>query len=122
MVVSECAIVAALAMVAWHVVVSPPAPQPSLLRAASPTAQARRPATSGPVIVAGDQRASSNAALPGLNLNSSFWRARLADLNRGENSFEQLEWRVVNAAVAATRRYVESVVVPALARVDRAAR
>jgi hypothetical protein len=115
MVVFECAIVVALAMVAWHMVASPPAPQVSGEQVASPTAQAREPVTAGPTVV-GQAGTPINTLLPGLNLNSSFWRRRLAELNRGENSFEQLEWRIVHTAMDTARRYIKSVVLPALAR------
>lgn len=119
MVVSECAIVAALAMVAWHMVASPPAPQVSGVQVASPTAQAREPVIPGPETVFGKAKAPVDSLLPGLNLDSSFWRLRLAELNRGENSFEQLEWRIVHAAMDAARHYVKSIVLPALARAER---
>jgi hypothetical protein len=119
MVVCECAIVVALAMLAWHLVASPPAPQVSGLQAApSPTAQAREPVTPGPRIVAGKARTPDHELLPGLNMDSSFWKQRLAELNRGESSFEQLEWRIVHSAIDAARRYVRSVVVPAIVRAE----
>ena len=120
MVVSECAIVAALAMVAWHMVASPPQPQISRGQAASPTALAREPVTAEPKTVAGTAEAPVNALLPGLNVNSRFWKLRLAELNSGESSFEQLEWRIVHSAMDAARQYVKSVVVPAIVRAERA--
>jgi hypothetical protein len=61
---------------------------------------------------------SVHPLLPGLNVDSRFWRARLAELNQGESSFEQLEWRIVHAAMDTARRYVKSVVMPALARAE----
>jgi hypothetical protein len=122
MIVSECVIVVALAIVAWHMVASPPAPQISGVRAASPTAQVREPAIPGAKIVAGTTNAPVKSLLPGLNVDSSFWRLRLAELNRGEASFEQLEWRIVHAAMDAARRYVKSVVMPALVRAARTGR
>ncbi|HEY8854890.1 MAG TPA: hypothetical protein VIN12_06430 [Candidatus Dormibacteraeota bacterium] len=122
MVVAECAIVAALAMVAWHLVASPPAPQISGVQAASPTAHASEPEAPGPKIVAGKVKPPVDPLLPGLNIDSTFWRLRLAELNRGESSFEQLEWRIVHSAMDAARHYVKSVVLPALARAERAGR
>src|SRR5487761_798714 len=95
-VICECAIVAALAMVAWHMV-------------ASQTA-------------ASEDSAPVDALLPGLNLNSEFWRQRLGELNQEENPFEQREWRIVHAGLDAARRYVKSVVMPALARAERGGR
>jgi len=122
MVVSECAIVAALAMVAWHMVASSPEPRVSGVQVASPTAQARQPVVPGPEAVLGKAKVAVNPLLPGLNIDSSFWRLRLAELNRGENSFEQLEWRIVHSAMDAARHYVKSVVLPALARAERMSR
>src|SRR5256885_15768097 len=34
--------------------------------------------------------------IPGLNLNSTFWRVRLAELNRDQVVLAQLEWRLVH--------------------------
>ena len=121
MVVSECVIVAALALVAWHVVASPPAPQIPGARVAAPTAQARQPVVPAPKTAAGKVKAPE-PLLPGLNMNSSFWKLRLAELNGSESSFEQLEWRIVHSAMEAARRYVRSVVLPAIVRAERGGR
>ncbi len=120
MVVSECAIVAALAMVAWQLVASPPAPQLSGVPGASPTAQAREPVIAGPKTITRKAKPPVTPLLPGLNLDPGFWRLRLAELNRGERSFEQLEWTIVHSAMDAARRYIRSVVVPAIVRAERA--
>ena len=120
MVVSECAIVAVLAMVAWHMVASPPVHQIRGAGVAAPTAQAREPGVSAPKTVAGKGTAPK-PLLPGLNMDSSFWKRRLAELNRGESSFEQLEWRIVRSAMDAARRYVNAVVLPAIVRAERVA-
>jgi hypothetical protein len=121
MVVSECAIVAALAMVAWHMVASPPASPASDAQIAVPTTQAREPVTQGPTVVS-EAPPPIQPLLPGLNLDAGFWKLRLADLNRGERSFEQLEWRIVHSAMEAARHYVKSVVLPALALAERSGR
>ena len=120
MVLSECAIVAALAMVAWHMVVSPPVPQISGVPSASPAV--RVGAATGPAseAVAGQSKGPAHPLLPGLNLDANFWRVRLSDLNRGESAFEQLEWKLVHSAMDAARRYVKSVVLPSLSRAERA--
>jgi hypothetical protein len=105
-VICECAIVAALAMVAWQMVASQPVSPGSGVLAAAPTpANAQAAAPVDPL-------------LRGLNLDSRFWRQRLGELNQGENSLEQLEWRIVHAATDTARRYVKSVVMPALARAE----
>ncbi|HEY8814011.1 MAG TPA: hypothetical protein VIP57_02750 [Candidatus Dormibacteraeota bacterium] len=117
-VICECAIVASLAMVAWHMVASPPASAVAGVQAAaSPlSGQAASPTANAPAHTA---MASVQPLLPGLNVDSRFWKLRLAELNQGENSFEQLEWRIVHAGMDAARRYVKSVVMPALARAER---
>lgn len=54
--------------------------------------------------------------LPGLNLDSAFWQTRLRELNRDQAYFEQLEWRIVHAAMDAVKRYLDSIVLPSLRR------
>jgi hypothetical protein len=120
MVLSECAIVAALAMVAWQMVASPPVPQISGAPSVSPAVRVGEATGSAPDAVAGQSRAPVHPLLPGLNIDPSFWRLRLADLNRGESAFEQLEWKLVHSAMDAARRYVKSVVLPSLSRAERA--
>jgi hypothetical protein len=121
-VICECAIVAALAMVAWHMVASPPASPVFGVQAAAPTTPAGRPGSSAPGTPARNAKAVVPPLLPGLNVDSSFWKGRLTELNQGESSFEQLEWKIVHAAMDAARRYVKSVVMPALARAERGGR
>src|SRR5258708_24411615 len=119
LVVSECAIVGALAVVAWHMIASPAAPQLSGFQPVAPTAQAREPVTSGTRAAHIKAKAPIKTLLPGLNLDTNFWRLRLAALNRGESSFEQLEWRIVRSAMDSIRHYVKSVIVPAIVRAER---
>src|SRR5439155_24104021 len=57
--------------------------------------------------------------IPGLNLNSTFWRARLAELNREQVGLAQLQWRLVHGAMDAMKRYVETVVLPAVRRAEQ---
>jgi hypothetical protein len=121
-VICECAIVAALAMVAWHMVASAPASPNAGVLAAAPTMQPGRSASPAPNASAAQAKAAVHPLLPGLNLDSSFWRLRLAQLNQDESSFEQLEWRIVHAAMDAARRYVKSVVIPGLVRAERGGR
>jgi hypothetical protein len=101
-------------MVAWHMVASRSATPVLGVVAGVPT-QAASPAPQAAAGSAGPV----DALLPGLNLDSKFWRQRLGALNWGESSFEQLEWRIVHAAMDAARRYVKSVVMPALGRAER---
>ena len=51
---------------------------------------------------------------PGLNVDSAFWRERLAQLNVDQVALERLEWRIVHGAMDAAMRYVETVVLPAV--------
>jgi hypothetical protein len=49
-----------------------------------------------------------------LNLDSSFWQQKLRELNREQAYFEQLEWRIVHAAMETIRHYLETVVLPSI--------
>jgi hypothetical protein len=115
MVLAECAIVAALVIVAWHLIASVP-PQALL---GSPSVSAT-PAAGGatPLPVDITVPAPAKALLPGLNIDANFWRSRLAQLNGGEKAFEQLEWKLVHSVMDAAKRYVESVVIPSIARAE----
>jgi hypothetical protein len=116
MVVAEFAVVAVLVILAWHLVAGVPAQVVAILPAASPAADAAGqvspdlPAQPAPHVT---------APLPGLNVDVNFWRVRLAELNHGQAAFEALEWRIVRSVMDATHRYVESVVIPAIARAER---
>ena len=118
MVVGECAIVAALLVLAWHlvagaavqngvpVVVIPPAAAPSTDPMLAPPDMPSPP----PLV---------RRPLPGLNVGVGFWRIRLADLNRDQAALEALEWRIIHSAMEAVHRYIESVVIPAVVRAER---
>jgi len=115
MVTAELVVVAFLVVFAWHVVTS-----------------ASRPVVVSPAIELPGGSADDSPALPefpgvgpalrgpipGLNLNSTFWRARLAGLNREQVVLAQLEWRLVHGAMDAMQRYVETVVLPAVRRAE----
>src|SRR4029077_2762077 len=118
MVVVEIVIVATLAGVAWNVVAS--AIRPGF---ASPMTlpgdaggQTPSPVPDLPSIAAGSQR----GPLPGLNVDSGFWRTRLAQLNLEQTQLAQLEWRIVHSAMDAARHYLETVVLPAVQRAEHA--
>jgi len=117
MVLAECAIVVALVMVAWHLVAAPPVQEVPAAPAAPAPLQAGDAAR--PISADVTARSPARSLLPGLNLDASFWRLRLAALNSGEAAFEALEWRLVHSAMNAAQRYVESVVLPSLARAER---
>jgi hypothetical protein len=115
MVAAEVAVVAALVMLAWHLVASAPAPVLPTLPETSPAAEAAGqvspdlPAQPTPHV---------GGPLPGLNVDPSFWRVRLAELNHGQAAFEVLEWKIVRSAMDATHRYVQTVVIPAIVRAE----
>jgi hypothetical protein len=115
MVAAEFVVVTALVMLAWHLVATVPAQVVSILPPISPPAEA-----AGQVFpdLPPEPTPHVTAPVPGLNLDASFWRVRLAELNHGQAAFEGLEWRLVRAAMDATHRYVESVVIPAIVRAE----
>ena len=55
---------------------------------------------------------------PGLNTDSRFWRDRLIELNRDQAVLARLEWRLVHGAMDAVRRYLETVVLPAVRKAE----
>ncbi len=117
MIIAECAVVAALILVAWHAIAGaagssatgsltfPPV-------AASP-ADSALPAAGGPVA-----DGNTRGPTPGLSTGIDFWRMRLRSLNRDEAAFEALEWRITHAAMSAARDYLETVVLPAVKRAE----
>ena len=120
MVAAEVVVVALLLAVAWQLVAGgrPAAALPVVVPgpAASDPADPGLPRLDVPVV------APSPGPGPGLNVAAGFWRARLGDLNREQALFVQLEWRLVGAAEAAVRRYLETAVLPAVRRAERARR
>jgi len=119
MVLAECAVVAALVMVAWHLITNAPAQVTPETPVATPAADGGAAARQVPVDVAAPPKPSARPVPPGLNFDAGFWRLRLADLNRGQAQFEALEWRLVRSAMDAAHRYVESVVIPSILRAER---
>lgn len=118
MILAECVVVAALTLLAWHMLAAPPvqaaaAPPDVSASAAAPDTTAL---TSPGVPAASDIIARQ---LPGLNVDAGFWRLRLAELNRDQAAFEQLEWRLVHSAMDTIQRYLESVVLPSVVRAER---
>jgi hypothetical protein len=112
MVVAEMVVVGLLIVSAWNFVAS--AGKPVL---ASPAFQlpglAAEPSRPGLPDVSG-KRPDQRGPLPGLNLYSGFWQQKLRELNREQAYFEQLQWRIVHAAMESVRRYLETVVLPSI--------
>jgi hypothetical protein len=117
-VAAEVLVVGTLGIVAWNVVQSVRAPvlaspglqAPDVVGDASPALPA----------LTEIRNTSQRGPRPGLNLDSAFWRERLAQLNRDQVYLEQLEWRIVHNAMDAANRYVETVVLPAVRRAEGA--
>ena len=111
LVVAELVVVGALIVAAWTVIgaaarpalASPSLGQPVATDDSSPLPQFPETGTPG-----------LRGPLPGLNLNSVFWRERLQQLNRDQAAFERLEWQVIHAAMDAMHRYLETVVLPSI--------
>ncbi|MHB8613686.1 MAG: hypothetical protein ACYDAL_14875 [Candidatus Dormibacteraceae bacterium] len=120
MVIAECVVVTILIVVAWNVVAAAATTQ----RAAAPLPQgAATPSgsLSAPLPdVSQAARPARSVQLPGLNLNSGFWRLRLGQLNGDQAILEQLEWRLVHSAMDAMQGYLDTVVLPSIRRAERA--
>ena len=118
MVVAECVVVALLFIVVWNVVAS----AASQRQAGTPVQSADAPASvdtpSLPDLTAAGP--PTPVQLPGLNLDTGFWRLRLNQLNRDQVFFEQLEWRILHNAIDAAQAYLETVVLPSITRAERA--
>jgi hypothetical protein len=116
MVLAELVVVGALVAVAWTIVsaASRPALAPPALTLPDAAGDAASPLPEIPVVTPG-----SRGPLPGLNFDSRFWRARLAQLNSDQALFVQLEWRLVHSAMDAVRHYLETVVLPAIQRAEK---
>jgi hypothetical protein len=118
MVAAEVAVVVALIAVTWHeLAAAGAAPAPLFL-----PAPASADDTSVPNIPADALTPPSAVAdrlLPGLNVDPAFWRTHLTALNGAEAQFEALEWRIIHSAMDTVRRYVNTVVFPALERAER---
>lgn len=117
MIVLEFVVVGALVALAWTMVAS--ASRPALASPAvggpEPTDDATPALPDLPLLSPG-----THGPVPGLNLDSRFWRSRLAQLNRDEALLVQLEWRIVHSAMDAIQRYVETVVLPAIRHAEHA--
>jgi hypothetical protein len=117
MILAECVVVAALILLVWSLVASAATRHPGApsVAAESSSQGATTPSPELPSVA----RSTARTQLPGLNLDTGFWRLRLGQLNREQVSFEQLEWRLVHGAMVTAQNYVESVVLPAITRAER---
>lgn len=119
MILGESAVVAALILVAWHWIAGAQVlPSTALPLAVSSPASTQDPASQSSPVVS-KPNTSVPRQLPGLNVDTGFWRSRLLDLNRDEAAFEVLEWRIVHSAMDTIQRYTESVVIPSVEGAER---
>jgi hypothetical protein len=119
-VIAECVVVGFLLVIAWNLIASAAAQHVggAPIQAAGPPAQdSISPQPELPELA----QTPARLQLPGLNFDPAFWRGRLAQLNREQVGLEQLEWRIVHGAMDAAQRYLETVVLPSIARAERAA-
>lgn len=117
MVAGECVIVTALVLVAWHMLVTRPAPDVAAPFVAPPAAtpgDGALPEGSRVLPATPNPRGPS----PGLNLDVGFWHLRLGALNRDTAAVESLEWKITHAVMAAVRGYMDTVVLPAIRRAE----
>jgi hypothetical protein len=117
MVIGECVVVVALVVMAWHMVAAATQDGGAAALAQPSMTTGDAPATPSPVLPS-IARPAARGPLPGLNLDSAFWRARLGQLNRDQVFFEQLEWRIIHSAMDAMNRYLETVVLPSITRAE----
>ena len=118
-VLAEMVVVGVLLVLAWNAIGSAARSGVSLPVVSAPDTAAAQGESALPDIptVTGQ---GSRGPMPGLNVSSVFWRQRVAELNRDQVVFVELEWRVVHAAMGAARDYVEGVVLPAIRKAERA--
>jgi hypothetical protein len=121
MIIAEIAVVGALVVVVWQVMTGPPTRDGSLPPAVPISEAASEPSSPSPLGGLAPPSPAVGLQLPGLNLNTEFWRQRLIALNRDEAQFEQLQWRIVHSAMDVVHRYLEAVVLPAIVRVEHGA-
>jgi hypothetical protein len=118
MVIAECIVITALMVVIWNVVAA--AAMQHAATAPVQAVDASPGATTRPLPdLTEGTKATAPAHLPGLNLDSGFWRLRLGQLNRDQVFFEQLEWNIVHSAMDVVQRYLETVVLPSITRAER---
>ena len=119
MVIAECIVITVLLVVVWSVITAAASQRAG--SAAFPALEAPTKTSAVPLLdFSKVTRVGPRALLPGLNLDSTFWRVRLGQLNQEQVLFEQLEWRIVHSATDALQRYLETVVVPSVLRAEAA--
>jgi hypothetical protein len=122
LVMAEATLVAVLGAVSWHVWQDRFGPAPAAVAsqpvAPPPSFTSRRPALPGSLSPPATSPPPTPQAgpSPGIRTDSSFLSRELVELNRVEQTFEDLEWRVTKAIVDGIQRYLEGVVLPSIER------
>jgi hypothetical protein len=127
LVLAEAALVAILGAVTWHVwqdrfgpgsaavAAQPAGPLPATRPPATTTRRPGLPASPSPL--ASHLPPTPQAGpTPGTRTDASFLSREMAELNRVEQTFEDLEWRVTKAVADGIERYLEGVVLPSIER------
>jgi hypothetical protein len=120
MVIAECVVITLLIAVVWNMVAAAATQHAGVVAAQAidtPTDQ-----TASPLPDLTGAKTAAPGPLPGLNLDAGFWRLRLGRLNEEQVFFEQLEWHIVHDAMDAAQHYIQTVVLPAIARAERVGR
>lgn len=118
MVTAELCVVVAIVAVAWNVVAS--ANRPSAPTVVADAPPATEDSSSDLPLIPQLNTRQPRGPLPGLNVDSEYWRRQLEQLNADQAFLEQLEWRIVRDAELAAGHYVETVVLPAVRRAEQA--
>ena len=116
MVIAECIVITLLIVVVWNMVAAAATQHPGV---AVQTLDTPAGDTTSPLPDLTEAKKATPGPLPGLNVDAGFWRFRLGRLNQDQVILEQLEWRIVHNAMDAAQHYVETVVLPSIARAER---
>ena len=117
MVIAECIVITMLVVVVWNMLAAAAAQHPGAAATQAVDTPADQATTPLPDLA--ETKSATPGPLPGLNVNSDFWRQRLGLLNQDQVIFEQLEWRIVHNAMDAAQHYLEIVVLPSIAQAER---
>jgi hypothetical protein len=120
MVIAECIVITLLIVVVWNMVAAAATQHPGAAVVQAIDTPADQ--TPSPLPDLTEAKRATPGPLPGLNLDAAFWRLRLGRLNEDQVLFEQLEWHIVHNAMDAAQHYVETVVLPSVARAERVSR
>ena len=122
-VAAEVLIVVASCAAAWHVWHSrqtgsrAAAGQPPA--AASPVPTAPRSVDVPRAVPGLSPPPARSGPTPAIRTDGDFLRRQMRDLNHDQSALEGAQWRAVEAVIDAVRRYLQTVVLPAVERAER---